>query len=106
MTCHLEALCVDAIDPLRLARFWAGVLGWEMAADGPKISWGGPPLTPRPGRTGSISTLRRPWTVLRKRRSIVSFPSGPPGVDIGQGEVSWVVLVDPDGHEFCVLTPR
>jgi hypothetical protein len=45
MTCHLEALCVDAIDPLRLARFWAGVLGWEMAADGPKISWGGPPLT-------------------------------------------------------------
>ncbi|MDQ3030444.1 MAG: VOC family protein, partial [Actinomycetota bacterium] len=27
-------------------------------------------------------------------------------VDIGQGEVSWVVMADPDGHEFCVLTPR
>jgi hypothetical protein len=23
--------------------------------------------------------------------------------DIGQGEVSWVVLADPDGNEFCVL---
>ena len=26
--------------------------------------------------------------------------------DIGQGGVSWVVMADPDGHEFCVLTPR
>ena len=27
-------------------------------------------------------------------------------IDIGQGEVSWVVMADPDGNEFCVLTPR
>jgi Glyoxalase-like domain len=33
MTCHLLALCIDANDPLRLARFWAGVLGWEIADD-------------------------------------------------------------------------
>jgi len=33
MTSHLIALCFDANDPLRLARFWAGVLGWEMADD-------------------------------------------------------------------------
>ena len=33
MTCRLRALCVDAHDPLRLARFWTGVLGWEMAGD-------------------------------------------------------------------------
>ena len=26
-------------------------------------------------------------------------------IDIGQGEVSWVTMADPDGHEFCVLTP-
>jgi hypothetical protein len=26
--------------------------------------------------------------------------------DIGQGEVPWVVLADPEGGEFCVLTPR
>ena len=26
--------------------------------------------------------------------------------DIGQGEVAWTVLVDPEGNEFCVLTSR
>jgi hypothetical protein len=27
-------------------------------------------------------------------------------VDIGQGDVPWVVLADPNGNEFCVLTPQ
>ena len=27
-------------------------------------------------------------------------------IDIGQGEVDWVVMADPDGNEFCVLPPR
>ena len=27
-------------------------------------------------------------------------------VDVGQGDVKWVVLADPEGNEFCVLTPR
>ena len=27
-------------------------------------------------------------------------------IEIGQGEVSWVAMADPDGHEFRVLTPR
>ena len=29
MTSQLLALCFDANDPLGLARFWAGVLGWS-----------------------------------------------------------------------------
>ena len=33
MTSQLIALCFDANDPLRLARFWAGVLSWEMVND-------------------------------------------------------------------------
>ncbi len=31
MTCDLVAVCIDANDPLRLARFWSGLLGWEIA---------------------------------------------------------------------------
>jgi hypothetical protein len=31
---------------------------------------------------------------------------GATSVDVGQGEVPWVVLADPEGNEFCVLTPR
>src|SRR5207302_2634851 len=26
-------------------------------------------------------------------------------IDIGQGDVGWVVMADPDGNEFCVLSP-
>ena len=32
--------------------------------------------------------------------------SGARPADVGQGEVPWVVLADPEGNEFCVLTPR
>jgi Glyoxalase-like domain len=34
MTRDLIALCFDANDPLGLARFWGGVLGWQVAALG------------------------------------------------------------------------
>ena len=27
-------------------------------------------------------------------------------VDIGQRDVPWTVLADPEGNEFCVLSPR
>ncbi|MFF3127065.1 VOC family protein [Streptomyces sp. NPDC057908] len=33
MTSHLHALCFDAHDPLRLARFWADFLCWETSED-------------------------------------------------------------------------
>ena len=26
--------------------------------------------------------------------------------DVGQGDVSWRVLADPEGDEFCLLTAR
>lgn len=27
-------------------------------------------------------------------------------VDVGQRDATWVVLADPEGNEFCVLSPR
>ena len=33
MTSRLVALCFDANDPSGLARFWAGVLRWELIDD-------------------------------------------------------------------------
>lgn len=33
MACDLVALCFDASGPLRLARIWAGVVGWEATDD-------------------------------------------------------------------------
>ena len=31
---------------------------------------------------------------------------GAADIDVGQGDVPWTVLADPEGNEFCVLTPR
>jgi hypothetical protein len=31
---------------------------------------------------------------------------GASDIDIGQGDVTWVVLADPEGNELCVLSPR
>ena len=32
--------------------------------------------------------------------------AGAKPADVGQGDVAWSVLTDPEGNEFCVLTPR
>jgi hypothetical protein len=32
--------------------------------------------------------------------------AGAQPADVGQGDVAWTVLADPEGNEFCVLTPR
>jgi hypothetical protein len=34
------------------------------------------------------------------------FELGARPADVGQGEVSWVVLADPEGNEFCLLRGR
>ncbi|MFD1047926.1 VOC family protein [Kibdelosporangium lantanae] len=31
---------------------------------------------------------------------------GARSIDIGQGDVSWEVMADPEGNEYCVLTSR
>ena len=31
---------------------------------------------------------------------------GATAADVGQGDVPWACLADPEGNEFCVLAPR
>jgi hypothetical protein len=51
--------------------------------------------------------LNSQWRHRRQKAEVDRLVSlGASRIDIGQGEVSWVVMADPDGHEFCVLTPR
>jgi len=76
-----------------------------------------------PDRAGPfIELLRTPDAKVVKNRLHVDVAPPPGGdasaeagrlrtagaapVDLGQGEVSWVVLGDPEGNEFCVLSPR
>jgi len=98
--------------------FWSEVLGWPLVWDqdeetaiqsprgGTKITWGGGPLTAKTGKYRVHFDLAPPvdGDQLAEVERLISL--GAAHADIGQGEVNWVVMVDPDGHEFCVLTPR
>jgi predicted enzyme related to lactoylglutathione lyase len=102
----------------RVGNFWSEALGWPLVWDqdqetairsphgGPKISWGGPPLTPKTGKNRLHFDIA-PSADGDQQAEVERLVSlGATRIDIGQGEVSWVVMADPDGNEFCVLTPR
>ncbi|GAA2097733.1 VOC family protein [Streptomyces albiaxialis] len=118
MTAQLFAVCVDALQPLRLARFWSGVLGRETDDDphegiallphddtGFRVRF--PPT--RHKKTGqnrmhldltSTSAEDQQETVDR------ALGLGARHIDIGQRpEEGHVVLADPEGNEFCVCEP-
>jgi predicted enzyme related to lactoylglutathione lyase len=98
--------------------FWSEALGWPLVWDqaqetairsprgGPKISWGGPPLTPKTGKNRLHFDIAPPVQGNQQEEVDRLVSLGATRIDIGQGKVSWVVMADPDGNEFCVLTPR
>lgn len=119
MTCRLFALSFDAGDPVRLAHFWSGLLGWELAdenLDGimllPSDAHGFrfrflPTLEQKSGP--NQVHLHLTSTSPDGQQSIVerALELGGRHIDVGQlPEEGHVVLPDPDGNEFCVLSPR
>jgi glyoxalase superfamily protein len=117
MASRLEALVVDAADPAALARWWAEALGWVVTAQEP-----GKVAVEPPAPGGPLVFVPVAEAKVGKNRLHVDVASGSVDhqaaqvarlvglgarrVDIGQGQVRWVVLADPEGNEFCVLTPR
>jgi hypothetical protein len=96
--------------------FWSEALGWPLVWDqdqetaiqspagGSKITWGGPPMAPKTGKYRLHFDLA-PAAGSSQRAEVDRLVAlGATYADIGQGDVSWVVLADPDGHEFCVLS--
>jgi hypothetical protein len=98
--------------------FWRDALGWPLVWDrdqetairsphgGPKITWGGPPLMPKSGKNRLHVDLAPPVHGDQHAEVERLVLLGATRIDIGQGEVSWVVMADPDGNEFCVLASR
>ncbi len=98
--------------------FWSKALGWPLVWDqdeetaiqsprgGSKISWGGPPVEPKLGKNRLHLDLAPPADGDQEAEVERLIALGAKRIDIGQGDVSWEVMADPDGNEFCVLTPR
>jgi predicted enzyme related to lactoylglutathione lyase len=123
MATRLVHLVVDAAEPARLARFWAGALGWEVAAEEadevdvwPRgFTYPDPvalPLVfvpvPEPKAVKNRVHLDLATESAEHQASEVErlLALGAVHADIGQGDVPWVVLADPEGNEFCVLARR
>ena len=98
--------------------FWSEALGWPLVWDrdeetaiqsprgGTKISWGGPPVAVKTGKNRLHLDLAPPADGDQQAEVERLESLGAQRIDIGQGDVSWVVMADPAGNEFCVLTPR
>ena len=120
MSLQLQNVSVDSLDPLRLATFWAAVLGWRITFDdGDEVVLEPPAGSPHEGISPDIVFIRVPnGRVAKSRLHLDLRPSdqfaevqrveelGATRVDIGQpSDCTWVVLADPEGNEFCVLRP-
>ena len=123
MPTRLVHLAFDANDPARLARFWAAALGWDVlyqdaseVAVGPAgfeyLGPGAVPLlfVPVPERKTvrnrvhldlASSSAEHQAELVRRLTEAGGKPA-----DIGQRDVPWVVMADPEGNELCVLEPR
>ena len=124
MALRLQCITVDAQDPLALAQFWAEALGWKIGEDineievwierelGDPQNTGFPDIlflknsTPKNGKNRLHLDLRpddQSAEVARLEKL------GAKQIDIGQSAeptCTWVVMADPEGNEFCVLSAR
>jgi predicted enzyme related to lactoylglutathione lyase len=113
---RLWTVVVDAHDPPALARFWASVLDWSIfyeSADEVVISkddktFPGLVFVPVEEAKTVKNRLHIDLNPPEDRDSEIErlIGLGAREVDIGQGEVGWTVLADPEGNEFCVLRAR
>lgn len=118
MTLGIQSVLIDCHDPAVVAAFWQSALGWRRTEDEPdEIVLEPPAGSPQDGVAPDLLFLRVPDPTPGKNRlhldlrpddqnaevdRLISL--GAKRVDIGQGpDVSWVVLADPEGNEFCVL---
>jgi predicted enzyme related to lactoylglutathione lyase len=114
----IAAVVIDCADPEANAKFWAIAVGWELHESGPDFA----SLRAAGGVGPYLELLRNTDAKTAKNRIHVDVTPPPGGdtqtearrlraagavpADVGQGEVTWVVLADPEGNEFCVLSPR
>lgn len=119
MSIRIQCLCIDTGDPAKIASFWQAALGWRRTFDGEdQVALEPPEGSPEDGVVPDLLFLKVPEGKAGKNRLHLDLRPedqaaevarlealGARRVDVGQGDVSWVVMADPDGNEFDVLRP-
>ena len=114
----MAAVVVDCADPRAMARFWGEAMDWTLhgVTDDYAV------LRSAKGVGPYLEFIRNPDVKTVKNRihlDLRAYPGddqeaevarllalGATPADVGQGNVPWTVLADPEGNEFCLLTPR
>ncbi len=115
---------IKALDHSAVGRFWAEALGWSAYSPG-VTTYVGPPgglVWPDPVAVGiDVVPVPEAGTAAKNRVHLDLATTsaahqaelvarlkalGATPADVGQGDVPWTVLADPEGNEFCVLEPR
>ncbi|MEJ1179855.1 MULTISPECIES: VOC family protein [unclassified Pseudarthrobacter] len=118
MNLRIQAVSIDSTDPKVPADFWEKALDWRRTYEAEdEIVLEPPAGSPADGVCPDLLFLKVPERKeLKNRLHLDLRPEdqaeevkrlealGAVRVDVGQGpEVTWVVMADPDGNEFCVL---
>lgn len=122
MALTMNSVTVDALDPAAQARFWVEALGWHLVGEGDDEHGTWAAIAPAASRAeGGLAYPVMFWKVDQAKRdkNRWHFDLAPDDqaaevarleglgarrADIGQGDTAWVVMTDPEGNEFCVLS--
>ncbi|MFD3721794.1 VOC family protein [Streptomyces sp. NPDC058674] len=115
-TGRIGALACDGTQ--EVGYFWSRALRWPLVWDqdqetaiqsphgGTKITWGGPPVAPKTGRNRLYFELALPADADREAELDRLISLGAARADSGGGDGDRVLMLDPDGNEFSVRSPR
>jgi len=104
--------------PPAVGYFWSEALGWPLFWDqdeetaiktpdgtGPYITWG-PPVEPKMHKNRLHLDIAPSPDDDQDAEVERLISLGAKRIDVGQGDVDWVVMADPGENEFCVLPPQ
>jgi len=116
MGVRFYTVVVDSHDPKKLGEWWAQVLDWKIVYEAPDEvvvardddTYPGLIFVPVPESKTVKNRLHIDLAPDDRDEEVRRIEGlGAKRVDVGQtAENTWVVLADPEGNEFCVLSTR
>lgn len=119
MAAALTEIVIDCLDPQKIAEFWSAVLDWPLQKTDNGDLW----LSATGDFTARPFIVFEPVTEPKMVKDRIHLDINPHGcdqaeelerllalgatrADVGQVDVPWIVLADPEGNEFCLLSRR